>query len=156
MDNRLCIIPCGRKKIWDLDATKGPTPAQDAYIGTFGQACQRYARRFFPGNWVILSAKYGFLFPADHVPGPYDVAFDSPREDVIPSHVLKVQLEQKQLTNYRTVVVLGGRKHQKVVESVFPADVERSYPLKDCKGIGYMLQALNRAVRTGQEHTPFV
>jgi hypothetical protein len=27
------------------------------------------------GDWVILSAKYGFLRPTDVIPGPYEVTF---------------------------------------------------------------------------------
>ena len=56
---RLCIIPCGKKKIWDKYPDYGPMEAKDVYISPFGKACQAYATMFFE-NWVILSAKHGF------------------------------------------------------------------------------------------------
>lgn len=63
---RLCIIPCGKKKIWDKYPDYGPMEAKDVYISPFGKACQAYATMFFE-NWVILSAKHGFLRPNDIV-----------------------------------------------------------------------------------------
>ena len=50
--------------------------AKDVYISPFGKACQAYATMFFE-NWVILSAKHGFLRPNDIVLENYDLAFDS-------------------------------------------------------------------------------
>lgn len=61
---RLCIIPCGKKKIWDVQPDAGPVRAEDAYLSPFHQACERYAKTFFD-EWVILSAKHGFLRPDD-------------------------------------------------------------------------------------------
>ncbi|WP_241657896.1 hypothetical protein [Anaerobacillus alkaliphilus] len=54
---RLCVIPCGSKKIWSKHPNNGPTIARDVYVGSFGKACQKYATTFF-SDWVILSAKY--------------------------------------------------------------------------------------------------
>ena len=72
--NTLCVTPCGSKKIRDIFPEAGPTPARDVYIGPFAQKCQQYAQGFYPLEWCILSAKYGFLFPDDIVPGPYNVS----------------------------------------------------------------------------------
>lgn len=44
---RLCIIPCGKKKIWDKYPDYGPMEAKDVYISPFGKACQAYATMFF-------------------------------------------------------------------------------------------------------------
>ena len=43
---RLCIIPCGKKKIWDKYPGYGPMEAKDVYISPFGKACQSYATMF--------------------------------------------------------------------------------------------------------------
>lgn len=43
---RLCIIPCGKKKIWDKYVDYGPTEAKNVYISPFGKACQAYATEF--------------------------------------------------------------------------------------------------------------
>ncbi|OUM87621.1 MAG: hypothetical protein BAA01_04950 [Bacillus thermozeamaize] len=87
---RLCIVPCGSKKVWDKAPSIGATEARHAYIGTFHKACQQYALQFF-SDWVILSAKY---------------VFDNSK---------------------------------------------LAYPLSDCKGIGFMVQKLQRAVQEKKE-----
>ena len=43
-------------------------------MGSFHKACQQYARRFYPGEWFILSAKYGLLDPMDLIED-YDQSF---------------------------------------------------------------------------------
>lgn len=57
----LCIASCGKAKIWDKHPELGSTKARDAYIGVHTGLCRKYAERFYPGSWIILSAKYGFL-----------------------------------------------------------------------------------------------
>jgi hypothetical protein len=64
----LVIVPCGLLKIWDKFPEAGPTAAADAYIGPPFKVNRRYAERA-GGDWVVLSAKYGFLRPTDVVPG---------------------------------------------------------------------------------------
>lgn len=49
---RLCIIPCGKKKIWDVQPDTGPVRAEDAYLSPFHQACERYAENIFD-EWVF-------------------------------------------------------------------------------------------------------
>jgi hypothetical protein len=142
---RICIIPCGAKKIWDKHPATGPTRAREAYISPFGKSCQRYAARFFD-TWVILSAKHGFLFPDDIVPENYDVAFDSGKPDIMTPEQLRLQAEEKGLDVFSEVVVLGGKKYHRVVTAVFGDSCLYRFPLADCKGIGYMLQRLNKAV----------
>jgi len=75
----ICIVPCGNKKIWDVFPDAGPTPAKNAYVGGFASKCQEYARAFYPDNYFILSAKYGFLQPEEIVPNKYNVTFKNPQ-----------------------------------------------------------------------------
>jgi hypothetical protein len=146
---RLCIIPCGKKKIWDVNSNVGPTIAKEVYISPFGKACQAYASSFFH-TWVILSAKHGFLFPMDTVEKNYDLAFDSKSEEIITANELKEQMVTKQLVDYDEIVVLGGKKHYRVVETLYPRE-KLTYPLQGLGGIGYMLQRLNQAVEEKKE-----
>ena len=64
----LCIASCGKSKIWDKQPQAGPMPARSVYVGPFSGACGRYADKFFPESWCILSAKYGFVLPDDLIP----------------------------------------------------------------------------------------
>ena len=60
------------RKIWDINPFAGPTKAKYVYVGPFAKKCKEYAQKFYPSSWCTLSAKYGFLFPNDIVPGPYN------------------------------------------------------------------------------------
>jgi hypothetical protein len=147
---RLCIIPCGSKKIWDVDPLKGATKASNVYLSSFHSSCQNYAKEFF-GNWVILSAKYGFLFPDDSVLTNYDVAFGTKNDEIITTEDLRNQIKEKGLMEFQEIIVLGGKKYTKVISEIFGESYQVSYPLSDCKGIGYMLQRLNKAVESKKE-----
>ena len=146
---RLCIIPCGKKKIWDKHSNYGPMEAKDVYISPFGKACQAYATMFFE-NWVILSAKHGFLRPNDIVLENYDLACDSKSDEVISIEQLQKQLVDKSLLQFDEIVLLAGKKHKKVVTKLYPEEMI-TYPLEGCKGMGYMLQRLKEAVKEGEE-----
>ncbi|KAB7650148.1 hypothetical protein GBN78_25425 [Bacillus sp. B2-WWTP-C-10-Post-4] len=146
---RLCIIPCGKKKIWDKHSDYGPMEAKDVYISPFGKACQAYETMFFE-NWVILSAKHGFLRPSDIVLENYDLAFDSKSDEVISIEQLQKQMVDKSLLQFDEIVLLAGKKYKKVVTKLYPEEMI-TYPLEGCKGIGYMLQRLKEAVKEGEE-----
>ncbi|EEM95933.1 hypothetical protein bthur0013_27260 [Bacillus thuringiensis IBL 200] len=123
--------------------------AKDVYISPFGKACQAYASMFFE-NWVILSAKHGFLRPNDIVLENYDLAFDSKSDEVISIEQLQKQMVDKSLLQLDEIVLLAGKKHKKVVTKLYPEEMI-TYPLEGCKGIGYMLQRLKEAVKEGEE-----
>lgn len=148
--NRLCIIPCGAKKIWDTAAApSGPCPAKRAYISPFHRKCQAYADRFFD-HWAILSAKHGFLLPDDRLDENYNVAFGSGHPAIISLHELKRQVSEKRLDRFEEVVVLGGKKFTGIVPEVFPGETRIYFPLVGSRGIGDMLQKLNRALERNE------
>ena len=141
----LCIIPCGNRKIWDKNPNAGPTKARDVYIGPFAKKCKQYAEKFYPFSWCILSAKYGFLFPDDIVPGPYNVTFNDKRTNPISVEELSKQVKEKGLDKYEEILVLGGKKYVSMVRKVFSK--KKIYvPLEGYKGIGYMMDRINKAI----------
>jgi hypothetical protein len=97
--NTLCIIPCGKRKIWDKHPEAGPTKTKNVYIGPFAASCRRYA------EWCIISAKHGFLFPEDVVPGPYEFTFSKPKTNPITIGELKTQATKKGLEKYQSIIV---------------------------------------------------
>ncbi|MRH41823.1 hypothetical protein GH741_03945 [Aquibacillus halophilus] len=145
---QLCIIPCGTKKIWDRRGDIGPVRAQEAYIGTFHNLCERYAEMFF-NQWVILSAKYGYLLPDDIVDANYDVTFNQKSNEIISTEELRKQVQNKFLYNNEGIVVLTGKKYIDVVTSSFQQE-DIQFPLTSCKGIGYMQQKLKFAIEHSQ------
>ena len=107
---RLCIVPCGSAKIWDNNPQAGPTKAQYVYTGVFATTCRRYAEAHFD-NWVILSAKYGFLLPDDVMQEPYNVSFIKPSNETISKDRLREQAIAMGLTEYDEITVLGGKHY---------------------------------------------
>ncbi|MDU0814368.1 hypothetical protein P9738_19935 [Bacillus siamensis] len=147
---RLCIIPCGKKKIWDINPDTGPVKAEDAYLSPFHQACERYAKAFFD-EWVILSAKHGFLRPDDMVPENYDVTFGTGHPEIMAAEELQRQFCEKGFSDTVEIVMLGGKKYRSVLNAVIGEHQHVSWPLSSYKGIGYMLQALNKAAEEKHE-----
>lgn len=148
--NTLVIVPCGKRKIWDLNPDLGPVKAREAYIGPFSKKCKEYAERFYPDSWVILSAKYGFLYPDDIVPGPYNVTFNDPKTNPISVYELRKQAIEKDLTKYSRIIVLGGRRYVNIVKQVF-RDKDVCTPLSRFRGLGVMMSVLKRAILSGEE-----
>ncbi len=147
----LCIVPCGKKKIWDKNPYAGPVEAKDVYIGPFSIKCKEYAEKFYTDSWCILSAKYGFLFPKDKVLGPYNVCFNDEKTNPIDVYDLILQIEQKGLDLYEGIVVLGGKSYTKMVNNAFKGKIIYN-PLSNCRGIGYMMHYLNDAVKNGNRN----
>jgi hypothetical protein len=146
----LCIIPCGKKKIWDKNPNAGKVKAKDVYIGNFSIKCKIYAEKFYANSWCILSAKYGFIFPEDQIPGPYNVSFNNRKTNPIMIDDLILQIEQKGLKDYEKVIVLGGKSYTKMVNDSFKGKIIHN-PLSIYKGLGYMMQHLNESIKNGCE-----
>lgn len=114
----LCIVPCGSKKIWDKNPNAGPTPAKDVYIGPLAKKCKEYARKFYPSPWCIMFAKYGFLFPDEIIEGTYNVSFNDKKTNPISVEALVEQAQEKGLSNFNAIIVLGGRNYVNMVKSL--------------------------------------
>ena len=144
----LCIVPCGKTKIWDRNPDVGATKAEDAYIGPFARKCYAYASTFYSESWRILSAKYGFLRPDDVIPAPYNVSFNDKRTRPIGIRELLSQAEKQRLNEYEYFIVLGGKKYVSIVQQIFASEQIQT-PLSGCPGIGYMMKRLNEAISKG-------
>lgn len=144
----LCIVPCGKIKIWDKYPKTGPTKAEAVYIGPFAKKCKEYAIRFYPSSWCILSAKYGFLYPTDTIPCTYNVSFNDKKSSPITVQELSSQVIKKELNDYERIVILGGKNYVEMINKLFSSK-ETVIPLRGCKGNGYMMGKLNDAIKKG-------
>lgn len=138
----LCVVPCGRVKIWDKNPKAGPTPAQEVYQGTFSKKCQEYAKKFYPDSWCILSAKHGLMLPEEEISGPYNVTFNDKNTNPVDFDFLSNQVIEKKLDDYDKIVVVAGKNYENILKTVFN-DKEVYNPLNGCKGIGYMMNRLS-------------
>lgn len=146
----LCVVPCGKAKIWDRAPEAGPTPARRAYVRGLALETRRYAEAHY-ADWVVLSAKHGFLRPDDLVPGWYDVTFNRPGPEVVDLETLRRQLREKDLERFDDVVVLAGRIYADVVRRAFePLGARVRAPLEGLAGLPRMRPVLARAWREGR------
>lgn len=146
----MIIIPSGKPKIWDKHPDIGPVKAKEAYTGTFHSLCQEYAENFYD-SYVILSPKFGFLFPAEAVPHTYDVHFTQKgvNEQTITLETLRKQWKQIDLSDDEILPVLGGKKYKPLMETIDQNKHDFTYPLHGLGGIGYMQKELNEAIKKG-------
>jgi len=149
----LCIVSCGKRKIWDKNPNAGFVKAKDVYTGHFSVKCKEYAEKFYANSWCILSAKYGFIFPEEKIPGTYNVSFKDKKTHPIGVDDLILQIEQKGLNNYDRIVVLGGKSYAKVINKAFEGKIIFN-PLANCKGLGYMMHYLNESIKKDSIDNP--
>jgi hypothetical protein len=143
----ICIISCGKKKIWDKNPEAGPVKAENLYTGPFTRKCIEYAKKADFDSWCILSAKYGFLFPYEVVQGQYSECFHRKKSDPITLDELSLQIASKELDKYEKIVILGGNYYTLLIKKLF--DEKKVYnPLYGCKGIGHMMKKLNGLIDT--------
>lgn len=141
----LCIVPCGKIKIWDKHPDAGPTEARRVYIGPFASKCREYAEKFYPDTWYVLSAKYGFITPDFIIEGPYNNTFKTKRTNPISKEELAEQVSLQGLNDYENVVALGGEDYVGRVREVFGGR-EIVNPLSAFKRNGEMMKALKDAI----------
>jgi hypothetical protein len=94
---RLVIIACGKSKIWDKHPSAGPTPAKDVYTGWHFAADRRDAEKLGYDDWMILSAKYGFIRPDSIIPEAYNVTFSDRSTNPISVQDLGKQVKEQRL-----------------------------------------------------------
>jgi hypothetical protein len=145
----LVIVPCGAAKIWDTSPQAGPVPACQAYTGTPFKLNRTYAERF-GSEWVILSAKYGFLHPDDDLDGPYNVTFKRRSPPPISYVALREQVKVQGLGNFDQVIGFGGREYRAAIEQAFVASAARlHFPFAGLP-LGKSLHAVKEAIVSGQ------
>ena len=141
----LCIIACGKKKIWDENQEICSIKAKELYVGSFTKKCIEYAEIVYPDSWCILSAKHGFLFPDEKILSNYSECFHNKESNPITLKELKIQIKNKQLDEYDEIIILGGKFYTGMIRNLFYK--KRVFnPLSDCKGIGYMMKKLNELI----------
>jgi hypothetical protein len=121
-------------------------PAREVYTGLFARKCQEYASVFYSGAYIILSAKYGFLWPNDLIPGDYNVTFkDRKTHPIVISEMVR-SAQSKGLYAYDQIVVVAGKNYVNMAKQVFPGKHIHD-PLKGCTANGFMMQRLGEAIR---------
>jgi len=141
----LVVVSCSAKKIWDKEPWRGPTAAKEAYIGPLFKLARKYAER--KGyDWIILSAKYGFIEPDYTISGNYNVTFNNPKTKPISLEILRKQVKEKKLYRYSRVIVLASKRYVEIVRKAFQGyNIRIEAPLEGLP-IGKMLAKLKSMI----------
>lgn len=115
---KLVIIGCGKSKIWDKSPWAGPQKASNVYVGPYFKSKRRFAESR-GCDWMILSAKYGFIRPDFIILHSYDTTFNRPSTCPISVQELKRQVEEQGLSRYDEITVLGGGKYIERIRDAF-------------------------------------
>jgi hypothetical protein len=142
----LCIVACGKKKIWDKDTSASPAKSKELYTGIFTRKCIEYAEKYYKKSYYILSAKHGFLHPEEIVETPYTECFHLKNTNPITKEALLLQLKSKKLDKCEKIIVLGGNYYTEMMEDLFPKK-EVINPLEGIGGIGKMMKKLNELIK---------
>lgn len=141
----LVVVPCGVKKVWDKQPQSGPTAAKSAYISGVFKLNRKYAERF-GDQWIILSAKYGFVEPDFMIPEPYEVTFKCRSTNPIAHQELKSQVSHLHLDRFAIVVGLGGKEYRCAIAAAFhELNVKLQFPFEGLT-IGKAMQATKLAL----------
>ena len=143
----MIIVPCGSRKVWDVDSGRGPTPARDVYIGVPFKINRQYAERF-ADRWVILSAKYGFIPPDFLILANYDTTFNRKSTKPVEPSLLGDQAQAQSLHEFDLIIGLGGASYASIVRGVF-GDNRTVFPFVGLT-MGRALQATKAAITAGQ------
>jgi len=147
----LVIVPCGKSKIWDKKPEVSNVKARDVYTGAPFKVNREYAESF-GFDWVILSAKYGFLEPDQIIPEKYNITFNDPSTNPISFEELKRQVERG-YSHYKCIVALGGKTYSEIVSHVFID--EKTSVVSPVAGlpIGKAMAKVKNAIRVGKPFT---
>lgn len=140
MNNTLVIVTCAQKKIWDANPATGPTQAQYAYHSDLFSLHRAWAVKQ-GGRWLILSAKYGFIWPEFEIAVPYNVTFNTRATGPITLGELKAQVAEMGLERFSPVIGLGGKEYRQMIQAAFSCEVQ--FPFAGLP-IGKLMQALRR------------
>lgn len=131
----LIVITCGSRKV-DHRA-----PAGELYTGPYHRACRRAAEALQPERLLILSSAYGLL-GVDDVIDPYDTPFGTAGS--VTGARLVAQAHERGVLDLDPVVVLAGRRHFQLAQSVWPHAVS---PLTGIGGMGHQIAYLTALAR---------
>jgi hypothetical protein len=147
MSKILVIVPCGQGKIWDKQPDLGPVPAKEAYTGAPFKVNKAYAEHV-SDNWIILSAKYGFVSPDFLISEPYNVTFKKQSTNPVSISVLLEQVMAWNLDQFDTIVGLGGKEYRSMIQQAFADhNVRIEFPFEGLP-LGMAMQAAKKAIET--------
>lgn len=125
----LIIVACTKMKIWDVDENAPKyVPARVAYVGNsfkkFVEWLDKNSWKEKGYQWVILSAKYGYIEPW-HPISNYNVTFNDESTGPVSDETLYRQvmfqdiLPNKKLKDFKTLICIGSYVYIEKIKKSF-------------------------------------
>jgi hypothetical protein len=134
----LIITECTKEKLGYTNSIKAP--AKKMYQGRLFRTVKEYAEAM-KFDYVIISAKYGLLFPEDVIEG-YEKTLKTKGE--IEGIRCLVEKKLKPILNkYEKILVIAGEKYREVLRNLWD---ERFIPIKS-KGYADLCNIIKKSVR---------
>lgn len=113
-DKVLIITECTKEKLGYNSSIKAP--AQKMYQGRLFKTTKEYAKTM-GFDYVIISAKYGLLFPEDVIEG-YDKVLQT-REDIEEIRPIVEDRLKRVIKKYEKIIVIAGEKYRDVLRNLW-------------------------------------
>ena len=146
-DKVLVITECTKEKLAHNDSLRAP--AKIMYQGRLFKNVRNYCETM-GFDCVIISAKYGLLFPEDVIKG-YEKVLQT-KEDIRRIQPLVEDKLKPILKNYEKIVVIAGEKYREVLRNLWD---ERFIAVKS-KGYGDLCSIIKKATPKGKSLLEFV
>lgn len=140
-DKVLVITGCTKEKLAYNDSLRAP--AKKMYQGRLFKAMRNYCEAL-GFDYVIISAKYGLIFPEDPIKG-YEKALQT-KEDIKKIQPLVEEKLKTILESYEKIVVIAGEKYREVLRNLWD---ERFMAVKS-KGYGDLCNIVRSATPGGK------
>ena len=142
----LVITGCTKKKLAYNNSLR--TPAKEMYQGRLFKTVKKYCEAM-GYDYVIISAKYGLLFPDEVIEG-YEKVLQT-KEDIQTIRPLVEKRLKPILDKYEKILVIAGEKYREVLRYLWD---ERFITVKS-KGYGDLCRIIKKAIPKGRSILEF-
>jgi len=146
-DKVLVITGCTKEKLAYSSSLRAP--AKEMYQGRLFKTVRRYCEAM-GYDYVIISAKYGLLFPDDVIEG-YEKVLRT-KEDIEAMQPMVEKKLKPLLKNYEKILVIAGEKYRAVLQNLWD---ERFIVIKG-KGYGDLCNIVKKAMPEGRSLFEFI
>jgi hypothetical protein len=167
MQNKLVIIQCVKKKVWNDDRScDACIESENAYVSLYFKKMKEHVLKIIkPKKWLIFSAEFGLITP-DYKVCAYNTTYLDSKTNPLPKAEMERRIssqiinigsgkeefkkvgevnngkeEKINYSEYDEIVILAGKKYiEKIMEPLLKLNKNVITPFQDNKlgGIGYI------------------
>lgn len=133
----LVVTGCTKEKLGFNKSTKAP--AKQMYQGRLFKTVRKYSEAM-GFDYVIISAKYGLIFPDKEIEG-YEKVLRT-KEDVENIRPMVEERLRPLLKNYDRIVVIAGKRYREVLKNLW----DERFAFVGSKGYGDLCSIISKSI----------